>query len=459
MTKLISRRSFLAGCGTAAAALAATSLQSRLGHVALAQPGGIPAYVPEALVVVFLRGGWDALNVIMPLGGTDRGIYEQSRPNLKVPLSGTNAALYLDGQFGMHRAMAPLLPLYQANKLAIVHACGLTFDTRSHFDAQMFIELGTPGVKTTPDGWLTRLLQTWPGLPKDLMLPALSAGGSQALSLAGTNNAVAMSTPSSFSLNGHWKYELDQRAALRDLYNEANWLGLAGTETLNMVDLIEAANPGNYTPANGAAYPSGSFGDNLKTIAQLIKMKLGLRVATIDVGGWDTHRSQGDGGAGNLSDNLLKPLSQGLAAFYTDLTAGCGADYHNHTTVVVVSEFGRRLKENANRGTDHGHGSVQLVLGGSVKGGKVYGAWPGLGSSQLYDGADLAVTTDFRQVLAEIIGGRLGNYKFDTVFPGFSGYAPLGLVDVLYPAPGVPPGSPTSSVFVPYIESQAVSCP
>jgi len=459
MTQLITRRSFLAGCAAAAAALAAAPLQSRLGNLAFADPMAGSAYVPEVLVIVFLRGGWDALNVVVPLSGADRGYYEQDRPNIKVPLTGTNAAISLDGQFGLHPAMAPLLALYQAKKLAIVQGTGLQVDTRSHFDAQMFMDLGTPGVKTTPDGWLTRLLRTWPALPASLLIPALSAGGTQALSLEGLSNAVAMDTPSSFTLNGYWKYELEQRAVLRDLYNDTSWLGQAGTETLNMVDLIEAANPGTYTPANGAVYPADSFGDNLKTIAQIMKMKLGLRVATVDIGGWDTHQYEGDNGTGYLADSLLKPLAQGLAGFYTDLTGGCGANFHQHTTIVVMSEFGRRLKENANHGTDHGHGNLQLVLGGSVKGGKLYGTWPGLRNDQLYDGADLAVTTDFRQVLTDIVTARLGDFQLNTVFPGYTGFSPLGLVEPLFTQPlPLLPGQ-DKHTFFPQLSKPDVTCP
>ncbi len=461
MKRLITRRSFLAGLGSAAAALAINSLLSRLGDMVFAQPEArLPYSLPETLVIVFLRGGWDALNVVVPLSGSDRGYYEADRPNLKVPVSGTNAALNLNGQFGLHPAMAPLLSLYQAKKLAIVQGAGLQVDTRSHFDAQLFMDLGTPGVKTTPDGWLTRLLRTWPLLPADLHIPALSAGGSQALSLAGYANAVAMETPSSFTLSGFWKYEVSQRAALRDLYNDPGWLGLAGTETLDMIDLIESANPGTYTPANGAAYPSGSFGDSLKTIAQLVKMKLGLRVATVDVGGWDTHQYEGDSGAGYLADTQLKPLAQGLAALYTDLTGGCGANYQDHTTVVVMSEFGRRLKENANHGTDHGHGSAQLILGGSVRGGKFYGTWPGLRNDQLYDGADLAVTTDFRQVLTDIIVSRMGDFEVETVFPGYTGYTPLGLVDPLFRMPPVIPAGLDKRLYIPAAQRTTIDyCP
>lgn len=458
MTRPINRRSFLTSFGAVAAALAVNSLPSRLTKLAFAQPMEASDAVPETLMVVFLRGGWDALNVVVPLDGADRGIYEQNRPNIKVPIGGANSALSLDGHFGLHPAMAPLHALYQAGKLAVIQAAGLQVDTRSHFDAQNFIELGTPGVGTTPEGWLARLLHAWPGLPSNLPMPALAAGGTQILALQGLDNAVAMNTPSSFTLNGHWKYELDQRAVLRDLYSDLSWLGAAGMQTLDTVDLIESANPGNYTPANGAAYPAGTFGSNLQTVAQIIKMKLGLRVAAIDVGGWDTHISQGNDGAGYLADNQLKPLGQGLAAFLTDLTGPCGANFHQHTTIVVLSEFGRRLKENADRGTDHGHGNVQLVLGGGVNGGKLYGQWPGLKNNQLYDGADLAITTDFRRLLSEIITARLGNFDLGVIFPGYTGYSPLGAIQPLFQnvEPLPPPGD--ERVYLPLMAKPGEIC-
>jgi uncharacterized protein (DUF1501 family) len=456
MSKSISRRDFLVGCSSAIAALSG----SRLTHLAFSDPNAPGSYNDEILIVIFLRGGWDALNVVPPIGGPDRGYYESARAALSVPVSGPGAALNLDGQFGLHPAMAPLHSLYQAHKLAIVHAAGLTSDTRSHFDAMQFMELGTPGVKTTGTGWITRHLQSAPNLPPTILLPALSAGGSQAMSLLGTTDAVSMSSPSGFRLWGHWQYEELQRAALRDLYSGAGWLELAGTETLDTLDLIESANPGTYTPANGAIYPNGSFGDNLQAIAQLIKMQVGLRVATVDLGGWDTHEYQGDGSSGYFSYGLLEPLAEGLAALYTDLN-GCGAsDYNRRTTVVVMSEFGRRLRENANHGTDHGHGNVMLVLGGNVIGGRVYGQWPGLRNDQLYDGADLAITTDYRRVLSEIVTRRLGNPNLDVVFPGYTGYTPLDIVVDAYPAPPpIPPGL-DNKVYLPLVaRTETVSCP
>ncbi|MBI4928427.1 MAG: DUF1501 domain-containing protein [Anaerolineae bacterium] len=465
MPKTISRRSFLVGCAGAIAALAG----SRLTSLAFYDPSAEPAIpVPNAinsaerLIVVFLRGGWDALNVVPPIAGEDRGHYESARPRLKIPVSGAGAAINLNGQFGLHPAMAPLFPFYQAKKLALIHAVGLQYDTRSHFDAMQYIELGTPGLKTAGTGWITRHLQTASNLPGTLLFPALSAGGSQASSLLGYNDAVAMNNPNSFRLNGHWQYEDEQRAALRDLYTGDIWLQTAGTEALNMIDTIESTNPGNYIPANGAVYPNGSFGDNLKTIAQLIKMQIGLHVATVDLGGWDTHEQQGDGSTGYFATNLLTPLAQGLAAFYKDLDGGCGSNFIKRTTVIVMSEFGRRLKENANRGTDHGHGSVMLALGGTVKGGAVYGQWPGLNNANLYDGADLAITTDYRRILSEILTRRLGNFNLSAIFPGYTNYAPLDFLLNAYPDPTpIPPGL-DKKTFLPAINAPGASdnlCP
>jgi uncharacterized protein (DUF1501 family) len=444
----VTRRKFLIGCSAAIAALAG----ARLTHLAFAEPDS-NGYNDEILVAVFLRGGWDALNVVPPLDGPDRGYYEEARANLNVP---ANVLLHLNNQFGLHPALAPLFNLYQAGHLALVHAAGLMEDTRSHFDAQQFIELGTPGVKTTATGWITRHLQSAPNLPPSIFLPALSAGNAQAQSLLGSNEAAAMVSPDSFSIGGNWRWGDAQRAALRALYTGDNWLYGAGTQTLNTLDVIEAAGVGHYTPANGAVYPDGSFGNNLQTVAQLIKANLGLRTATIDLGGWDTHEYEGDGGGGYLANNQLVPMGQALAAFYTDLSnAACAQDFTRKLTVVVMSEFGRRLRENANHGTDHGHGNVMFVLGGSVNGGQVYGQWPGLANNQLYQSTDLAVTTDYRRVLAEIVTKRLGNPNLATVFPGYAGYTPLGLVRGNGASTPPPPGA--YNIYLPLVSNAACS--
>ena len=446
----LNRRSFLKGLGGLALGMAG----AQLSNLAFAKTLSPTQYNQEIVVIVFLRGGWDALNVLLPLSDADYNFYSLARPNIKIPQTGANGAINLDGQFGLHPAMAPLVNLFQSKKLAFVHAVGLAADTRSHFDAQMFIELGTPGVKTTSSGWLARLIQNTPGQPPNPSMPALSVGNSQPMALEGINNAVTMNSPADFALYGNWQYELAQRAALRDLYSGTSWQNSAGIDTLNMIDLIESTTPGKYVPANGAVYPQDAFGDSLQTLAQMIKMQLGLRVATLDVGGWDTHQYQGDHGTGYLATNLLAPLASGLAALYTDLDGGCGADFNQHLTVVVMSEFGRRLNENANHGTDHGHGNLQLILGGNVKGGKIYGQWPGLSNDQLYDNADLAVTTDFRSVLSEIARRRLNITDQTILFPGFTSYSPLDLVLDAYPSVVTPPGQ-TPRLFMPMMNTQS----
>lgn len=418
MPASISRRRFLQGCSAAIAALAG----SRLTHVAFAAPGVQAPANRHHLVVVFLRGGWDALNVLPVLGGPDRAYYEAARPTLKIR---ERAALPLDDTLGMHPALAPFHELYTDGKLAVVPACGLVHDTRSHFDAMEFIELGTPGRKTTGEGWITRALQTDPHLPNGVLLPALSTSG-QPTALLNAPAVVAMGSPSDFTL---WDagYAVEQRAALRRMYTGGNgqvddWLRRAGAATLDALEVVEATNPSEYIPSNGAQYPDDYFSVNLKTVAQMAKSEVGLRVSTVDLGGWDTHEYQGDGANGYFAD-LLGQLARGLAAFYTDL-----GERARDTTIVVMSEFGRRLAQNASYGTDHGHGSALLVLGGRVNGGRVYGRWPGLSNEQLYDRADLAITTDYRAVLGDVLVNALGNPNVETVFPGYVEYREMGIV-------------------------------
>ncbi len=430
------RRTFLQGCSAAIAAMAG----SRLSNIALAAPGS--AYPSdEILLVVFLRGGWDALNAAPPIAGPDRDAYVLARPYLKVPASGAGAALPLNATLGLHPGLAPLHSLYQAGKVAVVHAAGLQSDTRSHFDAMQFIELGTPGNKITPTGWLSRHLSSV-GLPSVVTMPAVSASTTQPASLLGNTETIAAATLSNFNIGGNWYWQDFQRLALRNMYIGDTWLHSAGSQTLDAVDVIESANPGTYTAANGAVYPGGSFGDQLKMLAQLIKMEIGVRVATVDIGGWDTHESQGDGSGGYFA-SLMAQLGQGLAAFYTDLDGAGANNFTRKLTVVTMSEFGRRLRENDAGGTDHGHGSAMFVMGGNVNGGQVYGAWPGLANNQLYDNADLAVTTDYRQVLSEIVVKRLANPSLDAVFPSFSHAPWMNIVR------GLDVTQPISQAFLP----------
>ncbi len=414
------RRSFLKGCSAAVGGVAST----RFTNLAF----GAAGHNEEILVVVFLRGGMDGLNVVMPLGGTDRGYYEAARPDLKVPASGTGAALSLNGVFGIHPAAAPLYPLYQDGKLAIVLAAGLDEANRSHFDAQEFMERGTPGDRTTSTGWLTRHFASARNLPDEIVMPSLSVGSTQVTSLLGDTDAVNLSDVDRFNINnGPWQWRDAQRLALRHFYSgDDTWLHTTGLQALDAMDTIELNTAGGYVPANGATYPQNGFGDALRVVAEMVKSDLGLRVAALDLGGWDTHNGQGDGSGGQFA-GLIGTLAGGLAALYTDLDGAGASNYTQRLTVVVQSEFGRRLVQNNDRGTDHGHGNLMMVLSGNANGG-VHGQWPGLGPGQLFDNADLAVTTDFRRVFSEILIRRMANNRLGIVFPGFGDYSPLGVV-------------------------------
>jgi uncharacterized protein (DUF1501 family) len=443
------RRGFMVGC-SAAIATWSSGLSFTAFGAAEAEPN------QDIILVIFLRGGMDGLNVVMPLAGDDRGHYEAKRPRLAVPATGTGAALPLNDFFGLHPGAAALHGLFQDNKLAIVHAAGLTSDTRSHFDAMQFMELGTPDSKSSTTGWLTRHLQSASSLPGQIIMPAVAVGNLQPTSLLSSRESIGMTNPNDFNFGGNWRYADAQRQALRTMYDGASWLHQAGIQTLNAIDVIESANPGSYTPGNGAVYPTTSFGRSLQTVAQVIRMQLGLRVATIDLGGWDTHESQGDGSGGYFSGKLDE-LGRGIEAFLLDLNNDNGVDHTSRITVVVMSEFGRSFQENASRGTDHGHGNVLLVAGGAVNGGQVYGEWPGLATDQLYDRRDLAITTDYRRVLSEILIRRLENPNLGSVFPGYQGYEPLGIVQGVDIEPDysavVPQPTPAGArIFLPAIQ-------
>lgn len=413
------RRQFMVGCSAAIAGMAGT----RFGNLLFASPESQVNH--ETVLIVFARGGLDGLNLVFPTGGPDRGYYETARPYLKVP---ANEGLPLDGQLGLHPAAAPLHDLYQDDHLAIVHGAGLTEANRSHFDSMAYIELGTPGNNATGSGWLTRYFQSAFNLPQEIVMPAISVGSLQTTSLRGDQNAVNMSDPGDFNLQvGPWRWRDAQRLTMRALYSQGDtWLHASSLQALDAMDLIELHAGDGYTPANGAVYPNGTFGNHLEVVAQMIKLDLGLRVATVDIGGWDTHNGQGDGSGGYFA-NRIGELAQGLAALYTDLDGNGSQNYTSKLTVVFQSEFGRRLRENADRGTDHGHGGVMMVMGGNTNGG-LHGQWPGLSNGQLYDGADLAVTTDFRRLLSEILIRRLGNNNLGVIFPGYTDYSPLGVV-------------------------------
>lgn len=414
------RRGFVVGCSAAIASLAG----SRLSGVVLSP--GPEGHEGEIIVVLSLRGGMDALSLVMPIDGEDRTHYEIARPQLEIPISGTGAALPLDGFFGLHPSAAPLLELFDSGKVAIVNAAGAIDLTRSHFQAMENIDHGQP---QSPDGsgWLTRHLDT-ANLPPDVLLPSLSIGSIQHAALDGDLRGVNMRDVNSFSLEtGAPAWRSAQRSALRNIYS-GNFTDLhtSGIQALDALDLVELYVTEDYVPANGAAYPESGFGANLQAIAQMIKLDLGVQVATVTIGGWDTHESQAEGATGYFAD-MIDNMTRGLLAFYTDLDGVGANNYTSRLTVVVQSEFGRKLRENADFGTDHGHGGTILVISGNAIGG-VHGVWPGLANEQLFDGTDLEVTTDYRQILSEILIRRAGNPNLSVIFPGYEGYEPLGIV-------------------------------
>jgi uncharacterized protein (DUF1501 family) len=363
---------------------------------------------PKRLIVIFQRGAADGLNIVIPHGERQ---YYSMRPNINIP---KKSVLDLDGFFGLHPSLAPFQPLWEQRHLAIVHAAGSPDSTRSHFDAQDFMETGTPGIKATEDGWLNRSLRELPNVPKNSPFRAIALGPSLPRILSGPEPAVAMNNINDFSVGGKNLKPSPAATAFEAMYDHSSdsVLHTTGEETFDAVKRLRAADPGKYRPALGANYPKGKFSDSLRQLAQLIKANLGVQVAFADIGGWDHHVNEG-AVEGQIA-NVLSDFSQSLAAFWTDL-----GDLAEDTVIVTMSEFGRTARENGNRGTDHGHANVMFVLGSPVKGGRVYGRWPGLDQSQLYEGRDLALTTDFRQVIGEAVAKHMGNENLAQVFPGY----------------------------------------
>ena len=352
----------------------------------------------KVLVAIFQRGAADGLNIVVPHAEKR---YYNLRPTISVPQS---TVIDLDGFFGLHPSLAPLKPLWDRQQLAIVHAAGSPDPTRSHFDAQDYMESGTPGLKATTDGWLNRALPAEAGKPSPVR--AVSLGPNLPRALRGTNNAVAVDNLNSFSVR-------DAAAAkvLESMYagSQDQVLGGTGRETFEAVALLQSIQKTPYQPAAGANYPKGRFAESMRQIAQLIKADVGVEVAFADIGGWDHHVNE----VGQLTARLDE-FGSSLAAFYQDI-----GDRMEDVVVVTMSEFGRTAKENGNRGTDHGHANAMFVMGGPVKGGKVYGKWPGLAPEQLYEQRDLALTTDFRDVLSEAVYRHLGNRSIKPVFPNY----------------------------------------
>jgi uncharacterized protein (DUF1501 family) len=377
----------------------------------------------DVLVCIFLRGGIDGLSAVAPYG--EGANYYDNRPTQRLaePGSGSGAAVDLDGFFGFHPALAPLKDIYDVGQLAVVHATGSIDPSRSHFDAMKFMEYGTPGAKNTGTGWIGRHLESaaW---QNDSPFRAVGMGAMVPTSLRGNVTPLSLQSIANFHLRGREGELRKMQETLAQLYSvqaPVDDLSKQASMVFETVDMLQQINADGYTPSNGASYPDDGegFGQGLKQIAQLIKADVGLEVACVDLGGWDTHENQGtlDG----FFNAHLSVLGRGLHAFYSDLQ-----DSMSNITVVTMSEFGRRVAENGSSGTDHGHGNFMFVMGGGVQGGQVFARWPGLAPEALSDG-DLEITTDYRDVLAEIINGRLGNAALDQVFPNFT-VSPLGLV-------------------------------
>ena len=392
----------------------------RASAIAVAGMGTAPSWLIHAaapgeskgkiLIAIFQRGAADGLNIVVP--HFEKRYYEL-RPTIAVAAPGTsNGAIDLDGRFGLHPSLQSLKPLWDSGQLGIVHACGSPDGNRSHFEAQDSMESGTPG-RTTEDGWLNRAL---PALTSETSaVRAVAIGAKMPRTLRGDRGAIAVSDLQQFRVRNE-----SAASILEGMYAKAadTQLMAQGKRTFDALKTIESINRTPYAPASGAQY-FGEFGVGLRQIARLIKAGVGVEAAFAEIGGWDHHSNEN----GQLPP-LLTQFGNSLAAFVKDM-----GDRMEDIVLVTMSEFGRTAAEDGNNGTDHGHGNVMFVLGGRVRGGRMFGQWPGLEPEQLFERRDLAVTTDFRSVLSELVREHLGQ-KTDTVFPGYTYGESLGLLKI-----------------------------
>jgi uncharacterized protein (DUF1501 family) len=393
------------------------------GALALVSLGFAPAFLSRAaaaaagrgkvMIAVFQRGAVDGLNMIVPFGDPS---YYAARPTIAIPRperGSSGTALDLDGFFGLHPRLAPLAPLFHAGQLAIVHACGSPHATRSHFDAQDYMESATPGVKSTPDGWMNRVLGAAQG-PQTTPFRAVSLTPHLPRTLQGPAPALALGRIGDFGIRAGRATDR-VRASLESAYAAApdQALNATGREAFDAIRLLQRADPARYQPAPHVEYPRSPLGEALAQIAQLVKADVGLELAFAESTNWDHHVNEGsvDGQIATRLDDL----GRGLSALAADL-----GDRLRDVVIVTMSEFGRTVAENGNRGTDHGHGNAMMILGGSVRGGRVFGRWPGLERDRLFEQRDLAITTDFRDVFGEIAVRHLGVRSPQAVFPGYA---------------------------------------
>lgn len=393
----------------------------RNGGLTLLTLGFAPAFVSrmiasvaerkKLLVVVFQRGAVDGLNMVVPFGD---GEYYRARPTIAIAKPGSSeGAINLDGYFGLHPRMAAFKPLWDNRALAIVHASGSRDNTRSHFDAQDYMESATPGIKSTSDGWLNRYLQGSGDAAAGNPLRGVALTKQMPRSLQGRAPALAIGNADQFTIA-----DMNARMSFEELYEAAQQdraLRSTASEAFEAMNELAKKTAGVYQPAHGAVYPRSPFGQAMQEIARLATSDVGLEIAFAETTQWDHHVNEG-AATGQIA-NRLEDFSRGVAALAQDL-----GDRMADTVILTMSEFGRAVAENGSRGTDHGHGNAMFVIGGSVKGGRVYGRWPGLAVTDRFEGRDLAVTTDFRDVLAEIVTAHLGADRATAarVFPGYT---------------------------------------
>jgi uncharacterized protein (DUF1501 family) len=397
------------------------------GSVALLSLGFAPSFLARAaegatarkrlLIAIFQRGAVDGLNMIVPFGEAD---YYTLRPSIAIPRPGAaEGGIDLDGFFALHPRMSSLKPLWDNSSLAIVHACGSPDQTRSHFDAQDYMETATPGVKSTRDGWLNRYLQATGSDTSPLR--GVAVARQMPRSLQGHAPTLAVGSIEAFNVRGGMGAERELESAFAG--SSDSLLSGNAKAAFEAMRTLRGAGSGPYQPAAGVEYPRSPFGQALQEIARIAKSDVGLEVAFAEATNWDHHVAEG-GTQGQIAQRL-DDFARGLSALAADL-----GERMSETVILTMSEFGRAVAENGNRGTDHGHGNAMLVIGGPVKGRKIYGKWPGLGSGQRFEGRDLAVTTDFRDVFAEVATRHLAltPEALGRVFPSYTAASSLGLI-------------------------------
>ena len=394
-----------------------------LNVMALALPSGMPGWLPEVrwaqsanssrdvIVSIFMRGGADGLSLVAPFGDA---AYYSGRPTIAIPrpdAASQQRGIALDNFFMLPQGMAGLRPAYLANQLLIVHATGQSAtNSRSHFEAERYLEAGKPADYGIATGWLARHLLTSAPVKPTAPLRGISLGwGGTRLTLTGAPKTLPIPQPENYRHYAPDDSVLDRMFA-------GGWAPVrdSAKDALRTVNLLKAIGFSQYVPANGAVYPQTDFGKGLRALAAIIKGDAGLEAAHMDIGGWDTHANQGP--TSGTMHTLMQDFSNSLGAFWADVMQGAGS--HN-VTVVVFSEFGRNARENGSQGTDHGRASVAFFMGQGIAGGRVLAQWPGLQRAQLEDGQDLRVTIDHRDLLAEIVKYRLGNPNLTTIFPGY----------------------------------------